>query len=503
VEREGKRTDLADGLSRRAALSSRLAALSPQQRLLLERRLATPAPAEPPSLRRRDPDEEAVVGFAQWRLWFLEQIRPGTSAWNTPYAARLRGPLDVDALRRALAAVVERHAPLRTVFATVGGAPVPLTLAAPVVEMAVVDLTDLPDTTRRAAERRFVATQVLGRFDLARDVLVRLRLARVGEDEHVLVLVAHHIACDGWSKRLLIEELCAAYDAFADGREPVLPELPIEYADFTSYERRLLSGENLERLTGYWRDRLRGHAPALQMTTDHPRPPTQRFAGATVRVFVAQQVVGTLTAIGREERATPFMTLLAAFKAMLHLHTGQDDLLVGSPSAMRHHLETEHLIGFFANTLVYRTDLSGRPSFRQVVRRVRESALGVFAHQDLPFDKIVAAANPPRDPSRTPLVQVNFRLEGAEPEFVLRDVRADEIFVDPRIARFDLAIEIAPVADGLAGYLEYDTALFERETALRIAGDFTAVCAALADDPDRPIAALAKDRPAGSTQGWG
>ncbi len=473
-------------------LAARLAGLSPQQRAVLARRLQGRREEEaPPTPGPRDPGQPDVCSFAQRRLWFLEQLRPGTHAWNTPVVTTLHGSLDHGALRSALEVVIERHAPLRTVFEAPEGDPVPMVLRDPAIEIPVIDAGRVREAIRPAAVRRLVADEVRRPFDLEHDVLVRARILRLGAEEHVLVLVAHHIGCDGWSKGLLVRELCTAYDALSAGAAVRLPPLPLEYADYASWERRYLAGPGRQELVDWWRRYLAGHAPTLALPTDHERPPSQAFLGSTVPANVPRPMMERAVEVGRQEGASAFMSMLAVFVATLHMRTGQEDILVGSPSAMRNHPEIEALIGFFANTLVYRTDLSGRPPFRELLRRIRTVALGVYAHQELPFDLIVAAANPPRDLSRTPLVQVNFRLEGAEPLLALEALHNVPVPIDPGIARFDLAVEVAPTPAGLAGYLEYDTALFERHSATRFSAEFTAVCAAAGAAPDRPLADLA------------
>jgi GNAT superfamily N-acetyltransferase len=469
------------------ALAARLAGLSPESRALLQRRLASRRAGGRQLIPRRDPYEPVPISFAQWRLWFLEQLRPGTNAWNTPLALRLHGPLDLDALRRSLQALVERHATLRTVFSAPGGRPVPLLLEDPYVELEVLDGEALTGAPLELRLRAFLEDEVRRPFDLESDLMLRARLMRIEPEQHVLVLIAHHIACDGWSKGLLLDELGIAYDALSAGERPQLPELPIEYADFAVWQRRSLSGERLERLRSYWVARLAGAAPALELPTDYPRPRTQTFRGAVEWLAVPAHLAESVVALGRREQATPFMTLMAAFKALLYAHSGQEDVLVGSPAAMRTHPELERLIGLFANTLVYRTSLAGGPSFRELLRRVRETAIGVYEHQDLPFEKIVEAVKPPRDPSRNPLVQVNIRAEGQEPELRLRGVRCEAIPLDPGIARFDLAIELGASNDAFAGYLEYDTGLFGQSTAATLAGDFLRIVDAAVSSPDASL----------------
>ncbi len=473
-------------------LADRLERLSEAERAQLAKRLAARRAARDVSIPPRDPGAPVPMSFAQWRLWFLDQLRPGTNAWNTPVAATIHGALDVDALHRSLQYLVARHPTLRTVFPAPGGKPHPVLLPEPAATptLPIVDAQGAD----AAAVRELIDSEVARPFDLEHDLMLRARLIRLGPEEHVLVLVAHHIACDGWSKGLLLEDLGAAYGAIAGGEDPRLAEPPIEYADFAVWQRDRLSGTRLEELAAYWRSRLEGAPPAIALVTDHPRPRTQAFRGAVHWVSVPGALCQPMLALGRSERATPFMTMLAAFIASLYAHSGQDDILVGSPAAMRTHPELERIVGCFANTLVYRTSVAGRPSFRELVARVRETALGVYAHQELPFEKIVAAAKPQRDPSRNPLVQVNLRVEGREPALALRDLEVVPIPHDPGIARFDLAIELGEIDDGYDGYLEYDTALFDADSAAGYARDFVAILAEAIETPDRPLIELAAVR---------
>jgi Condensation domain len=476
------------------ALAARLAELSPEARAALKRRLARrragAGDVTAGAIPRRAPDEPVPISFAQWRLWFLEQLRPGTNAWNTPVAVRLHGPLDIEALRHSLQLLVQRHTTLRTVFSAPGGRPAPELLEHPELELPVVDAAPADPAGHEATIQDFIEQEIARPFDLERDIMLRARLLRLAPEQHVFVLVAHHIACDGWSKGLLLEELSTAYAALSGGEDPVLPELPIEYADFAIWQRKWLSGGRLERLVAYWKAVLAGATPALELPADRPRPRTQAFRGAVQWLALPAPLAQSAIALGRQERATPFMTLLAAFKALLFAYSGQEDLIVGSPAAMRSHAELARLVGLFANTLVYRTNLGGQPSFRELVRRVHDTALGVYANQDLPFEKIVEVAKPPRDPSRNPVVQVNLRVEGREPELRLGELRSEPLAIDPGIARFDLAIELGATDDGFAGYLEYDIALFNEATAAGFARDFLAVLDAAVASPDVPIAQL-------------
>jgi len=468
--------------------AARRAGLSAAKLALLERRRSDRLDPTRPTIPRRDPGEPVPLSFAQWRLWFLEQLRPGTHTWNTPIAARLSGPLDYSALRDALAVIVRRHSTLRTVFVAPERRLEPRVIVKDqAVEVVIVDAAD------RDVER-LVGEEVRRPFDLSTEPMVRARVLRIGASDHVLVLNAHHIACDGWSKGLLVSELCAAYDALCAGAEPALPELSIEYADFSVWQRRWLTGARLERLVAYWRARLQRSPRSIELPLDRTRPARQAFQGAIERVVVGAALADAASALGGGGGATLFMTMLGAFTAMLHAYSRQEGILVGSPAAMRNLPELEPIIGFFANTLVYRTDLAGQPSFRALLGRVRETALGALAHQDLPFEKTVEAVNPPRDPSRNPLVQVNLRVEGREPEIRLHGLRCEPLALDPGIARFDLAIELAVTGDGLEGYLEYDSALFDRATAVTFARDFVEILEAVSASPDRPLAELAPVR---------
>jgi Condensation domain len=452
-----------------------------EERVELARRLAARRKAVlGATIPRRQPGEVVSLSPAQSRLWFLEQLRPGTNAWNTGIALRLRGALNAEALRYSLEFLVQRHESLRTVFPAPGGRPSPLVLEVPQFDLPLLDGCE-EDVTA------FVEGQLARPFDLERDLMLRGQLLRLSDDDHVLVLVAHHIACDGWSKGVLLAELGQIYDAALAGDAPALPALPIDYADYAAWQRDVLSGAALDRLISYWKARLADAPPALALPTDRTRPPRQAFSGAVVWLRVPAALAATLVRLGRQERATPFMTLLAAFNVFLFALSGQEDILVGSPSAMRTLPELDRVVGMFANTLVYRTSLAGAPTFAEVVRRVRETAVGVYAHQDLPFDQIVQAVSPARDPSRNPLVQVNMRVEGAEPELQLQDVTVERLEVDPRIARFDLAIELSADGDGYAGYLEYDTALYEPATAERFAANFAAILGRMAASPDSAI----------------
>jgi amino acid adenylation domain-containing protein len=477
------------------ALTERLGKLSPKQRELLAARLKDRQREQEDRISPRVPGDPAPLSFSQQRLWFLDQLHPGNHVYNAALPMRLRGPLDPDALERAMQGVVDRHEALRTTFRIdADGAPYLHMLDEAQLELVREDVVRLPDGKRERAAELLLARELRRPFDLANDVMIRSTLIRTGEDEHVFAIIAHHIAADGWSKAVLYDEIGALYRAAVTGEPAVLPELPVQYADYALWQHRMLEGEALEREVAWWREELAGAPPALELPTDFPRPAGPAFKGAAHWVHVPADVADAVRDLGRGERATQYMTVLAAFKLLLFTVSGQEDIVIGTPIANRARVEIEHLIGFFANTLVLRDDLSGAPTFRQLIARVRDTALEAYGHQDLPFEKVVEAARPPRDPSRNPVFQVNFRLGAQAPGLDLEGVEAEALAVDPGISRFDLAIDLTATDDGLRGHLEYDTALFSPATAARLVDLFLDILRAVAQSPDVPIDQLAPVR---------
>ena len=393
-------------------LDARIAGLSPEKRALLARRLGAAraevgeAPASPiPPAPRTAP---LPLSFAQQRLWFLEQWEGGGAQYNIGQGWWLQGPLEVTQLRAAVAQLVARHEALRTVFVSDEGRPRQQVLADLAVEVPLLDLAALPaDEARRQA---LAQARVLARqgFDLAQAPLLRLTLIRVAASTHLLVLVMHHIVSDGWSMGVLWRELTALYA----GHGEQLPALPVQYADYAQWQRETLQGAALDQQLAYWRTRLAG-LPPLELPTDRPRPPVQGYRGARHPVALPAQLSAALNELSRRERVTPYMLLLAAFQVLLARYSGQEDIAVGSPIAGRSRREFEGLIGFFVNTLVLRSDLSGNPRFRELLARVREHALDAYAHQEVPFEKLVEELKPQRDLSRSPLIQAMFALQNA------------------------------------------------------------------------------------------
>jgi amino acid adenylation domain-containing protein/thioester reductase-like protein len=483
-------------MSRHDPTAARWSQLSDTKQTLLKKRLlgARVGALAVPGIPRRQENDPPPLSFAQQRLWFLDQLEPGSSSYNMPAAIRLYGPLDIAALERSLHDVVQRHESLRTIFVVMDGRPVQVIAAGETpVFLAVVDLRTRDD--RDAETQRLAMQEARQPFDLAQGPLFRACLLQLGEHDHILLLTIHHSVCDGWSLSILIRELTTLYGASVDGRSAQLPALPIHYADFAAWQREWLRGEGnhggatLQRQLTYWRQQLGGNLPVLHLPTDHTRPAVSTYQGAHEVRVLPLELSEALGALGLKEGVTQFMLLLAAFQSLLFRYTHQEDILVGSPIAGRNWPEVENLIGFFTNTLVLRADLSGNPSFRELLRRVREVCLGAYAHQDLPFEKLVEELNPARDLSRNPLFQAMFALQNAPidvPQLPGLEVRLLQI--ESGTAMFDLSLDMAESADGLVAVLEYSTALFEAPTIARMLEHFQVLLEGIAANPDQRIA---------------
>ncbi|HEY0014660.1 MAG TPA: amino acid adenylation domain-containing protein [Longimicrobium sp.] len=450
-------------------------------------------PAVPGAVQAPDLSEAFVLpaSFAQRRLWVLDQMAAAGGAYGIPGGLRLRGALRVDALCAALDEVIVRHEVLRTVFAVEEGEPVQLVLPAPALALERADLSPLPAAEREAgllARRRAVAAAP---FDLEHGPLFRTELLRLSDDDHVLLWNVHHIVADGWSIGVLVRELSVLYAAFAEGRESPLPELPIQYGDFAAWQRESLRGAALEAGMAYWRGRLRGAPALLELPTDRPRPAVQEYRGAWAPVRLDPATTARLRALARREGATLYMVLMAGWTALLARYSGQTDVVVGSPIAGRVRPELEGLIGCFVNTLVLRTDLSGDPAFGELLRRVREATLGAYAHQDVPFERLVEDLQPGRSLGHNPLFQSFLALDNTP--------QGDGGFggltvegVDPvgATAKFDLSLLVRDAGDAIEGVLEYRTDLWEAQTARRMIGHLGTLMAAAAADPSLRLSAL-------------
>jgi amino acid adenylation domain-containing protein/non-ribosomal peptide synthase protein (TIGR01720 family) len=480
----------------------RIAELPADKRELLFERLRQrqEAPQRPAIARVSRAQGLFALSFAQQRLWFLNQYDPESPEYNIPQGFRVRGPLVPEMLRRTLDAIAGRHEVLRTTFKAIDGVPMQLVAERLRLDLPLADLTALPEAAREAEARRAAVADARRPFDLAQGPLLRALLFRTGPAAHLFFVNVHHIVYDGWSRGILLEELAALYQALAAAAPKPLPELPIQYLDFALWQRAWLSGETLARQLGYWRERLTG-APPLDLLTDRPRPPLRTSHGASASVLLPRALVEALARIGRGEGGTQFVNLSAAWKALLHHYTGQEDLTVGTLIANRTRPELERLVGFFANTLALRTDLAGDPSWRALVRREREVALGAYAHQDLPFEKLVDEISPQRDLARTPIFQVLLILLNTPGgELAIRGLSIAPLQIDNATSRFDLTLYAVEGADGLTAYLEYNTDLFDASTVRRLLDHFRALVAGVAAEPELPLSELPWLAPAEARQ---
>jgi amino acid adenylation domain-containing protein len=431
------------------------------------------------------------LSFAQERLWFIDRLEPGTPRYNIPVALHVEGPLDAAVLALCLGEIRRRHESLRTVFAELEGTPVQVIQPAAPFALPVVDLSGLPPGRREMMARLLAGDEAVRPFDLACGPLLRGLLLRLAEEDHVAALNMHHIVSDGWSMRILVREVTALYAALAAGRPSPLSELPLQYADFSVWQRSWLHGEALESEISFWRRQLAGLPPLLDLPTDRPRPAVQSFRGASRPVHLCAGLTRNLQALGRREGATLFMVLLAAFQALLVRTGGQDDLAVGTPVAGRNRVEIEELIGFFVNTLVLRADRTGSSTFRELISRVRETVLATQAHQDLPFEKLVQELSPERSLAHSPLFQVMLALQEDPLEALeIQSLRLRPVGRAGTTAKFDLTLSLGEHGGGIGGVIEYATDLFDPTTVDRLILHFETLLTAALAAPELPVSVL-------------
>lgn len=482
--------------------AQRIGALSKNKRalfeLLLNERKEKESPPRIGIAATRRHAEAFPMSFAQERLWFLDQLEPGACLYNVPFSVRLRGKLNLAALAQGISEIIRRHEILRTTFTSANGEPVQIihpftdeSTGRNPKPLAMVDLRQFSPVERQSYATRLIIQEGQTPFDLSTGPLLRTATLRVDEHDYVLLLTMHHIVTDGWSLGVFMQELAQCYAAFSRGEPSPLRELPIQYADFAVWQRQWLQSGVLETQLGYWKKRLDGQLPLLEIVGDRPRPLARTSRGSFKSIELTSRLTAAIRALSRELDATLFMTLLAAFKTLLHRYTGQTDVLVGSPIANRNQVETAGLIGFFVNTLALRTDSSGNPSFKELVKRVREVTLGAYAHQDLPFERLVEELKPERDPSRTPVFQVMFALQNAPlPPLQLEGMQLAYIGFDHEMSRFDLSLSIEEREQGLAGFLEYNADLFDGETIERMVEHFKVLLNGIVAHPDQPFSDL-------------
>jgi len=441
-----------------------------------------------PEITRVERTGEMPVSFAQQRLWFLDRMMPGDVSYNVPVAARITGPLLVDALKKSLREVVQRHESLRTRFVTVQDEPRQLIDDEARLDLVICDLGSMPEEEREVETERLMAEEVRRPFDLALGPLLRANLLRCGEQNHVLLLTIHHIVSDGWSVSVLVREVAELYRAFAKGQPSPLVELLLQYADYSVWQRKLLGGELLEQQLGYWKKRLDGAAPSLDLPTDRPRPAAPSTRGALLHVELEAALVREMRKLGRAQGATLYMVLLAAFQILLHRYSRQQDILLGSPIAGRTMAELEGLIGFFANTLVMRTEIVPGATFTRLLAQVRDTTLEAYAHQDVPFEKLVEQLSPQRNLSRTPLFQVMLILQNAPaPELELGEARLQPLIVHTGSSKFDLTLSLEQSGEALEGFIEYSTDLWDESTVGRMMEHFRTLLGEIVARPEQPV----------------
>ncbi|MGH7824390.1 MAG: non-ribosomal peptide synthetase [Candidatus Binatia bacterium] len=437
----------------------------------------------------REETGEAPLSFSQERLWFLNQLDPESASYNEPTAVQLLGPLDAALLEHCVNEVVRRHEILRAAFRAVEGAPAQVIRETVTLNIPVVDLRNCTGNERDAEIHTLALDEFRKPFDLSQAPLVRFRLLQTAEEEHVLLIAAHHIISDGWSVGVLFHELAALYHAFANDREPAVAELSIQYADFAHWQRRTLQDDVLRPHLAYWKQKLAGSLPLLELPLDRPRPAVQTSRGARHYFSLPKPLSESIKSLSQGEGVTLFMTLLAAFQALLQRYTGQEDIIVGSPVAGRNWPEVENLIGCFLNTIVLRTQITGSPSFRELLGRVRQVATEAYAHQDLPFEQLVDELHPERDMSRNPLFQVMFVLQNPlKLEFPGLSVR--RLKLDRGATPFDLILSMEDAEGGLGGWFEYNTDLFDAGTIARAAGHLQALLKGVVENPEQQISDL-------------
>ncbi|GCE22082.1 non-ribosomal peptide synthetase [Dictyobacter kobayashii] len=456
-----------------------------------------------PELQAVDHQQDLPLSFTQERVWFLHQLESNSASYNISAAVRLLGPLQVPALEQSLNALIERHESLRTTFISRDGQPRQCIAPYLKLSLPLLDLSQEDKNQREQLARQWALADAQKPFDLQHGPLLRRQLIRLNTDEHVLVLTIHHIVSDGWSMSVMMRELSILYAGYAQGEPVELPALPIQYADYAVWQRAWLQGALLEQQIEYWQSMLVGTPELLELPTDRPRPPVQSHRGAKAPVRLSPQLSQAIKRVSQQQGVTPYMVLLASWSILLGRLSGQQDLVIGSPIAGRKRVELEGLIGFFVNTLALRIDLSGEPSFRQVLERLREVALGAYAHQELPFEKLVEELAPGRDLSYQPLFQTMFILQNTPRALTtFSDLRMQPLEVDNQTAKFDLTLELYDLEHTFEGSLEYMSDLFAPATIQRWLAQWQCLLTAALQAPEHPIATLPLEPEAQLRQRW-
>nr|QEO74050.1 condensation domain-containing protein [uncultured bacterium] len=467
--------------------------LSPEKRALLALRLKSKgaAASRVQKISRRESNDSIPLSYAQQRLWFIWKMEPTSAADNIAVALRIKGRLDVQAMEQTFSEIIKRHEILRTNFPEVDGLPTQRVNPAQALRMPIEDLSGLDEANREAEAEKLISAEESRPFDLVNGAMLRAGLIKMGEQEHLLLLTMHHIVSDGWSMGILVREVGTLYDAFTKGNPSPLSELPIQYADYSVWQRAQLSGATLDAQLDYWKQQLAGASPTLELPTDHARPAVPTSRGRAINFVLPSSVTEAVRELSRTERTTLFMTLMAAFKVLLYRYTGQADIVIGTPYANRNVEELEGLIGVFLNTLVMRTDMSGNPSFRELLGRVKKIAIEGYAHQEVPFEKLVEVLKPDRNLSRTPLFQVMFAFHNWEQESLeLTELDERSIRREATTAKYDLTLEMTEYAGNILGMLQYKSDLFDESTMARMVEHFQRLVESAVSKPDQSISAV-------------
>jgi amino acid adenylation domain-containing protein len=435
-------------------------------------------------------DSNLPLSFAQQRLWILNQLERESPHYNMPATVRLSGTLNVQALEQTISEIVRRHEALRTVFPAVDSRPVQIILPATAMKLRMLDISHLAEAEREVEARRLTAVEFRQPFALASGPLVRAMLVKVREQEHIAIFTMHHIVCDGWSMGIIMREVAQLYRNFVKGEPSSIPDLTFQYADFAAWQRQQMQGEILDAHLSYWQRRL-ADLSELRLPTDYPRPQTPSYSGGHNPVSLPRNLTESLKELSRSQGCTLYMALAAAFKVVLHWYSRQDDIVIGTDVANRNRSEIEGMVGFFVNQLVLRTDLSGNPGFRDLLQREREVVLGAYAHQDLPFDKLVEILNPDRSKGRSPLFQVKLVLQNIPQEALeLPALTLSSLGVGHKTAKFDLMLTLLESPDGMTGVFEYSTALFDKETVHHMEAQLQRILRQVIAQPDARLSDL-------------
>ncbi len=446
---------------------------------------------EAPPIQPVPRDQTLPLSFAQQRLWFLDQLQPNNPLYNIPRTLRMRGPLDAACLERSINEIVRRHEALRTTFTSKQGEPAQVVAPSLVLPLSQRDLTALPQAEREAQALELAREEARLPFNLAHGPLLRATLLQLSPDDHVLLLTMHHITSDAWSAGIFMQELSTLYEAFLAGKPSPLPDLAIQYPDYAAWQRQWLRDDVLAKQLDYWRTHLQGAPPVLVLPADRPRAQAQSFRGTYQEIPLAVELSQEIKQFSQREGVTPFMTLLAGFKTLLARYTGQEHVVVGTDLANRTTVETEKLIGFFINLLALHTDLSGNPTFRELLGRVKETALGAYAHQDMPFDKLVEELQPERNLSHNPIVQILFVMQNIPRQRrTLAGLDLSPFDVEITRSKFDLAVFMVENGQGLAGQWLYSTDLFDASTIQRMARHFEILMGSAMRSPESRLSSL-------------